>query len=134
MSAFEFQHTKYTPDQLAELKETLRVSRQGITGFLKTFTGLQGDSYVSLVPALHVSGYGDSESEALEALKENLNTLFDDLFGLPEVERHREIINMGWSKDSLFKKRFTSSYVDKDGVLQNFDYPEQVKISALQAA
>lgn len=133
MSTFEFQHSKYTPEQLASTKETLKVNRQGVSGFLKTFTGLQGDIYVSLIPALHVSGYGDSEAEALEALQENLNTLFDDLFRLSEVERHREIKELGWTQNAIFKKRF-NAYVDKNGVLQNFDHPEQVKISALQAA
>jgi predicted RNase H-like HicB family nuclease len=134
MGRFNLQHTALSKEKLLATEESLKMSSDVVEGFLKTFTGQQGEFYVSIVPALNVSGYGKDEAEALESLEENLNTFFDDLFELSEVDRHKEVMKLGWVRDRFFKKRFSSSFIDENGVLQNFDFPEKVTKSILQAA
>ncbi|MBO9612898.1 MAG: hypothetical protein J7619_09400 [Dyadobacter sp.] len=114
--------------------ENLRVSKDGLAGRLKVFTGQQGDFVVSIVPSLNVSGYGHTEAEAMESLRETLGTFFIDLFELPEVQRHRELNKLGWEAEPMFKKKFSKAFIDQNGVLQDFDNPEQVKTSILTAA
>jgi hypothetical protein len=44
-----------------------------------------------------------------------------------------ELKKLGWTKHKYFKKQYSSSFVDENGVLQNFDFPEQVKKTILEA-
>jgi predicted RNase H-like HicB family nuclease len=134
MGRFNLQHTSLSKEKLLDTEESLKMSSNVVEGLLKTFTGQQGEFYVSIVPALNVSGYGKDEAEALESLRENLNTFFDDLFELSEIDRHKEVMKLGWVRDKFSKKRFSSSFLDDNGILQNFDFPEKVKKSVLQAA
>ncbi|TLV03356.1 hypothetical protein [Dyadobacter luticola] len=114
--------------------EILELHHDGLSGQLAMFTGTQGDFIVSIVPSLNVSGYGRTETEALESLSENLDTFFSDFFALEKAERHQELHNLGWSGDFHFEHPLSPSYIDNGGVLKNFDFPEKVKKTTLQAA
>ena len=49
------------------------------------------------------------------------------LFSLKPEQRITELKKMGWHNDTLFRKQFSSAFVDENGVLQNFDFPTEVK-------
>ena len=134
MSNIEILVTNHEPGAQDIPSEKLRVAKDGLEGTLRVFTGQQGEHIVSLIPSLNVTGYGPDENTAIESLKENLETFFDDLFELSEVEIHRELKKFGWQQEVFFKRRMIMPFIDESGVLQNFDFPEQVKTSILQAA
>lgn len=114
--------------------ENLKVSPSGLVGRLSAFSGKQGEFWVSIIPSLNVSGYGESEEDANESLKENLQVFCEDLFSISDTQRRSELKKLGWEPNKFFKKRYSKAYVDENGVLQNFDNPEQVKRKVLQAA
>ena len=104
MDHLNFKITPLVKDQTDPKPETLRLTKNGIKGWLRNFTGMQGEHFVSIIPSLNVSGYGFTESEAIESLKDNLHTFFSDLFALTEVQRRKEISTMGWEVNTIFNK------------------------------
>jgi hypothetical protein len=113
-------------------QETIELSNNTIHGKLAAFSGVQGEFVVAVIPSLNVSGYGRTEEEAAESLKENLDTFFQDLFALPEANRFAELKDLGWERDPLFKNQISISFVDEGGVLKNFDLPDKVKKLTIQ--
>lgn len=107
--------------------EKLTLKTHGIKGRFNLFTGKSGEYWVSIVPALNTSGYGKTEEEAQSDLQYNLNLFCKDLFSLNSEQRVTELKKMGWHNDKLFKKQFSSAFVDENGVLKNFDFPTEVK-------
>lgn len=130
MSSYSFSQEPIDPKR----PERLKVSAHGLVGRLNAFSGEQGEYWVSIIPSLNVSGYGKTEEEANESLKENMQTFCEDLFAISEVQRKIELKELGWEPSKFFKKKFSKAYVDEHGVLQNFNNPDQVKRKVLQAA
>ena len=120
-------------DQISK-SERLTLGYHNLKGTFRCFSGKSGEYWISLIPSLKVSGYGNSEEDSLEDLRYNLNIFCDDLFGLDRIKRQLELQKLGWSQSAIFKKKFSAAFVDKEGVLRNFDHPEQVKDSILQTA
>ncbi|MBB3125245.1 hypothetical protein FHS04_002789 [Mesoflavibacter sabulilitoris] len=114
------------------IREYLKLSRTGLKGKFLNFTGKSGDHWISIIPSLNVSGYGDTEQDSIKDLEYNLKILCEDLFSLNETQRDLELKKMGWERNKIFKKQYSSAYVDENGVLQNFDSPSQVKKSILE--
>ena len=114
--------------------EKITLGPNGLKGIFKCYSGKSGDYWVSVIPSLNTSGYGSTEEESREDLKYNMDIFCEDLFNLDKVSRNRELQNLGWRKDKYFGKRYSSAYVDENGVLQNFDSPEEVKQSLLETA
>lgn len=133
MSDIRFKVSQTKGDQ-AEFNEEIKLSSHSITGKLKCFTGEQGEYWVSIIPSLNVSGYATTEKESIEDLKFNLLVFCEDLFNVDENIRKAELRKLGWTINKFFKKQFSKSYVDDNGILQDFDYPERVKTSILQSA
>lgn len=114
-------------------QDTVKISNDGLVGSLSAFSGKSGDFFVAIIPSLKVTGYGETEGEALKDLEYNLDVFCDDIFSVSENQRHSELKKLGFSKHRYFKKRFEGTFIDKNGVLQNFDNPENVKVSQLVA-
>lgn len=115
-------------------KEKLNVTSNRLNATLNVYSGKSGEYWVSIVPSLNVSGYGDDYKSSLEDLEFNMQVLFEDLFKLSKDKRIEELVNLGWEKHSYFNKRFSKSFVDENGVLQNFDEPKEVIRSAFEMA
>ena len=92
---------------MADNKEYLKLDSDGLKGKLLNFTGKSGAHWISIIPSLNVSGYGDSEADAINDLKYNLNVFCEDLFKLSQGKRDVVLKNMGWSKNKIFKKMIT---------------------------
>jgi len=108
-------------------REKLTLHPHGLKGQFNSFTGKSGEYWVSIIPALSTSGYGKTEEEAQNDLKYNLDLFCKDLFSLKPEQRILELKKMGWDNDKIFRKRFSSAFVDENGVLKNFDFPTEVK-------
>lgn len=112
--------------------EKITIGSNGLKGNFQCFSGKSGEFWVSVIPSLNTSGYGSTEEDSRVDLQFNLEVLCEDLFKLDKNLINLELKKLGWNKDRFFKKRYSSSYVDENGVLQNFDSPEDVKKSILE--
>lgn len=114
--------------------EYLLLYPKGVTGFLLTYTGQRGELYVSCIPSINIYGYGRTEAEAQKSLAAHVEALFNDIFELSPIRRTRKLEELGWIKSNFFKKKYSRSWNETTKVLKDFDNPELVKRSALQAA
>jgi len=117
-----------------DIEETLTLAAHSLKASLKCYTGQQGEYWVSVIPSLNVSGYGKTEQESVEDLNYNSNLFCDDLFSVSEEQRRGELNRLGWVINKIYKKRYSKSFVDENGILQNFDFPEKVKRTLLATA
>lgn len=105
-------------------KELIKTDKKGIFQMeINAITGKQGDIWVSIAPSIDVSGYGETQEEARESFKHNLNLFANDLSDVTEAERNDYLRENGWIKNTFFAKKFSKAFVDKDGILQNLENP-----------
>ncbi len=113
-------------------KNTLHIDfhTRRVKGNLTVHRFLDNGHFVCYVPTLNLSSYGDNGEEAMDRLmKEVLNDFFENLTSLSVDVANSELKKLGWKRNKTFKRRFASdSYVDKDGVLRNFNLPKETKI------
>lgn len=118
--AFESRFLKSVPAE-----ETLRVNRSKgqatCTCRRFTFTDKDTGAIVTLIPALDISGYGDTEKEAKEMLDRSLEFYFDSLLSISAAEMEKELIKGGWKRKQLKHKEFSKAYVDTKGNLNGFN-------------
>lgn len=117
-----------------ENTEYLKLTPKGVKGKFLAFTGKSGEHWVSIIPSVNVSGYGESEEDAIKDLQYNLRVLYEDLHELTVAQKDSELKKLGWSQNKFFKRQYSSVYIDENGVLKNFDSPNQVKKSILEPA
>jgi len=113
--------------------ESLTLQKQKLECVVRVFSGKSGDFWVSIIPSLNTSGYGDTEEDSFSDLQYNLKVFSDDFFKLNQLQKESTLRNLGWTKKRYFSKQFANSYIDEKGVLQNFDNPLEVKSSFLEA-
>jgi hypothetical protein len=77
-----------------------------------------------------LSAYGDTCEEVTDRLfKEVLDDFFENLLALSPEQANQELEKLGWFRSKLFKRQFKSnSFVDRNGVLKNFNLPEETKV------
>lgn len=83
------------------------------------------------VPSLNISGYGNTEEEAREMVNISITDFLDTLFSVREAKALDEIKFLGWTKDKFFPKRYYPPFVDRDGILREFDLSEGTKIETM---
>lgn len=105
-------------------------ARKRASGTLTVHKFQDNGHFVAYMPSLNLSAYGESEKEACDRLvKEVLDDFFGSLWELSPEQANGELEKLGWTRSKLFKKRFTSnSYIDRHGVLKNFNLPEETKV------
>jgi predicted RNase H-like HicB family nuclease len=118
---------------LKEVKDTLRFKSNTIHFNIHVVSGKEGDYFVKLAPSLMVSGYGSTEQEARDSFEENIKLFCEDFLALPKPQRDRELTKLGFKNEKFHTKNFSKAYVDKDGILHNFE-PGTVKTEILEEA
>ncbi len=104
-------------------------SKKRIKGTLRVFYIQDGAFKVVYMPSLNLSGYGKNDKEASKMLKKILDDYFESLVSLNRDHLISELSKYGWTTKELFAKRFVNdTYVDKDGVLKNFELPHDTPI------
>jgi len=99
-----------------------------INGTMKVFMIQDGEYWVTFMPALDLTGYGKTTDEADSMLKEALDDYFMKVINLKSDQIQKELSKYGWVK-GFFSKRFKNSvYVDKEGILKNFELPKDTPI------
>jgi len=108
--------------------ETLRINRSKGSAVCQcrifTYTDKDTNQIVTIIPALDISGYGDTESKAREMLDSSIDFFFNSLFGLTSAKMERELIKMGWRRKNLHHKEFSKAYIDGAGQLKDFNAVE----------
>jgi hypothetical protein len=72
------------------------------------------------MPALDISGYGETIDKAEKILIYNVQQYFTYLLNLPADQVQIELSKIGWKK-GIFNKEYSKAYIDINGELQNFN-------------
>ncbi len=133
--------TRFTVDKVRPKgNDSIHINfdKQRVTGRLTTHYFIDNGHHICYIPSLGVTSYGESEQEALERMMHDIvDDLFTNLVELSPDKADIELQRMGWQKNKWFGKRFLAkSFIDKDGVLKNFNLPAgtEVKTQVLTAA
>lgn len=107
-------------------------SSKKVKGSFRIYYFMDHGHYIAYMPSLQLTGYGDNRKEAVDML---LDVVLDDfcenMLELPIEKANNLLSSLGWKRNKLFHKRFsTASYVDKEGVLKNFNLPLETKIES----
>ncbi|MBK7692140.1 MAG: hypothetical protein IPJ31_13885 [Bacteroidetes bacterium] len=80
---------------------------------------------VSYIPSFDISAYGKNKTTAMAMLKDSVHEYFKFIMNLNQNEMHQQLVSLGWKSDKFFKKNYSHLYVDKNGILQNFNVAEE---------
>lgn len=106
---------------MSAVKETIRINKATVRIRVIEITGKEGDFFVSLSPSLNVSGYGKTKEESQDSFKANIHLFCEDLMALPKEQREHELNLLGFKQERDHHKNYSKSYVDENGILQNFE-------------
>lgn len=74
-----------------DIKETIRIKGNTLSIKILSATGKEGEHFVTVSPALLVSGYGATEEEAKKSFEENLRLFCEDFLKLNPTQREVEL-------------------------------------------
>ena len=108
----------------------INFKRRAVGGLLKVVTFKESEYHIAYIKSLNLSGYGNTEDEAVEMLMDAVvPEFFKEMFTVSDREAWHELEKLGWKKSKYFKSQFHSdSYVDKDGLLKEFNLPQDTQI------
>jgi predicted adenine nucleotide alpha hydrolase (AANH) superfamily ATPase len=86
------------------------------------------------VPSLNISGYGNSQEEAQEMVNISIRDFLETLFSAGESKAYDEIKKLGWRKQKYSAKKYTAPFVDKDGILREFNLSKETRIETSSLA
>lgn len=104
-----------------ETKEMINISNQTMAMGLSVFEVKDGDFFVCIAPALLVSGYGKTVSDARQSFNDNIDFFCEALQQLPNDQKDFELYKLGFIKEESDKNGFSKAFVDQNGMLQNLD-------------
>lgn len=115
-------------------QDTIQISfsSKKVKGNFRIYYFMDNEHYIAYMPSLQLTGYGASRNEAVDMLFDIvLDDFCENMLELPMEKANNLLASLGWKRNKLFHKRFsTSSYVDKEGVLKNFNLPLETKIES----
>jgi len=97
-------------------------------GTLRNMVFMNEGFYINYIPSLNISGYGDTPIEAEDMAIESLQDFFESLAKSDIQAGLKELEKLGWKKNFFFKKRLSPTYVNKAGILKEFNLPEETEI------
>ena len=92
----------------------------------------QNDGYhIVYIPSLKLSAYGHNLQEAIKMMTDVVLPDFcETLMAQPFVKVISEFKSLGWNQNVFFKKEISKdSYIDKEGILRQFDLSKDTKIN-----
>lgn len=114
-------------------RESLKIdfNKRQVKGVFKVYNFIDHGSFVVYIPSLNLTSYGDNKGEAVKSLFEVIvGDFFDNLLVMPEYRITEELKKLGWQRGRVMRKKFEQTvYVDKDGVLKNFNLKEETVIN-----
>ncbi|AIM38139.1 hypothetical protein KO02_16735 [Sphingobacterium sp. ML3W] len=112
-------------------KEYLKLGSHKITGNVRAVTFKDGEYDIIYIPSLNLSAYGSSVEEATDMLQNVV--LKDFCFSIANNKNKglviMELKKLGWIRDLFFEKDLSKkAYIDKEGILSEFELPEGTEI------
>lgn len=112
-------------------KEFLKIGSNSITGNVRAVRFMDGDYWILYIPSLNLSAYGTTYQEAHDMMKDVV--IKDFCINVMKSKNKDAIIadlkKLGWLKSRIFQKDLSkSSYIDKEGILREFELPEDTEI------
>jgi len=108
---------------------SIHKSKKSVKAIFRSYDLKEGKTFITYIPSLEASGYGSTKEEANNMIREVIEDFFDNLFKLKTDQMEVELRKLGWQQDKMFNKRFeNTSYVGEDGILKNFNLPENTEI------
>lgn len=92
----------------------------------------QNDGFhIVYIPSLKLSAYGKNINEANQMMKDVILPDFCETLMNESIDRVlNELKKLGWNQNIFFKKQLSkTAHVDVDGILREFDLPEDTKIN-----
>jgi hypothetical protein len=107
-------------------KDSINISSSRITLVVTAINFFDKDTKSNIVyfPSLEMSAYGETKAEASEMAKVSLNEFCHSLASIPTVQQKIELEKLGWKKSLFYNHRFSSAFVDANGVLRGFNVDE----------
>lgn len=112
---------RISEEPMKDQTEFFRFKGQSITLGLRVFGGKDGDVFLLYTPSLGITAYGDDEEEAKKNMDHQMNLFCDDFFALNSTKKDLALKQLGWQKVKYHNKNYSKSFIDTNGVLQNFD-------------
>lgn len=112
-------------------KEFLKIGNHSIKGDVKAVSFMDGDYHILYVPSLNLSSYGKTFEEAQRMLQDVV--IKDFCLSVIKAKDKNliisELIKLGWNKSAIFQKDLSkSAYIDKEGILREFELPTNTVI------
>lgn len=86
---------------------------------------------VVYIPALEITGYGETKKKAEEMLNFSVGNMFDYLINLSAKDLKAELLSLGWKQDAFRNKEYSKAFVDANGELKNFAVDNKVEKLAM---
>lgn len=118
-------------------KESLNINikKQTLKGNFSAIAFKEGETQIVYIPSLQLSSYGDTLDEAREMMEKVLHDFSKNLVTLPEAKVNSILTNLGWKKDSIFKKRMTNlSETTFDDIIKEFNLPKDTPVQEIPIA
>ena len=97
---------------IQDITDSIRIKGNSITINVLISSGKDGDYFVTISPTLLVSGYGQTEEEAMKSFEENIRTFCDDLIKLSTEQKENELRKLGFTKEPYHNKNFSKVYIE----------------------
>lgn len=118
---------------MKEVKESLKlnIKQKKGKGVFRLIQFEDNGHFIAYIPSLNLSGYGDTEEEAINMLGDIVfEDFFENLFEQPENVIFEHLKKFGWTKGAFFTKDLSNNvHIDKEGILKNFNLSSETKIT-----
>jgi len=105
-------------------------SKRILKGHVKMIGFKEGDFEIVYLPSLGISGYGNTVAEAQELIKISIQAFADDLFKLEEYQIFKELEQLGWKQQKIFKKQLRNlSPTTFEDIKREFNIPDNTPIT-----
>ena len=103
-----------------------------VKGHFLVYYFMDHHHHIAYMPSLQLTGYGDSRKEAVDMLFDTvLDDFCENLLELSSDKAGELLVTLGWKRHKIFHKKFsTTVYIDKEGVLRNFNLPLETRIES----
>lgn len=75
------------------------------------------------IPSLKIYGKGKNLKSAKENLDNKVDKYLKSLIKLSQHKIQSELIKLGWQQNKYKTKNYSNSFIDKNGILKNFEIP-----------
>lgn len=113
-------------------KLTIDFNKRKFDATVRYVLFMEGEHHLAYVPALKISGYGDTYDEAVEMIKVAAKQYLITILDTGKKDGEKELKSIGWIKDTLFNKQYDNNVIDNESIIEMYDLPRDTKMVADQ--